>query len=125
MVLQNSLYEIERKECTEKGAKYQLSLNGTHFIYKAHFPGLPITPGVCLVQIGLEVASDYLERTMEIDRVNNVKFLSVLSPQDVHGNVVYELMKVTEEESNRQKVQMCVYDEQVTYAKISMTLKPV
>ena len=36
MVLQNSLYEIERKECTEKGAKYQLSLNGTHFIYKAH-----------------------------------------------------------------------------------------
>ena len=125
MVLQNSLYVIEWKECTEKGAKYKLSLDSSHFIYKAHFPELPVTPGVCLVQIGLEIVSDYLERMMEIVRVNNVKFLSVLSPQDVHGNVVYELMKVTEEEPNRQKVQMCVYDEQVTYAKISLTLKPV
>ena len=125
MVLQNSLYVIEWKECTEKGAKYQLSLDSSHFIYKAHFPELPVTPGVCLVQIGLEIVSDYLERMMEIVRVNNVKFLSVLSPQDVHGNVVYELMKVTEEEPNRQKVQMCVYDEQVTYAKISLNLKPV
>jgi 3-hydroxyacyl-[acyl-carrier-protein] dehydratase len=125
MKLLNDLYSIISRTCGEGRCDFTIELNPQHFIYKAHFPGLPITPGVCLVQIGLEVASDYLERTMEIDRVNNVKFLSVLSPQDVHGNVVYELMKVTEEEPNRQKVQMCVYDEQVTYAKISMTLKPV
>ena len=123
MLLQDSLYSIVRKENTEKGAKYWLSLNNLHFIYKAHFPGQPITPGVCVIQIGLELASNYLSRNMEIDKVNNVKFLSVLSPHEVHGNVIYELTKIIEEEPDRLKVQMLVYDEQVTYAKISLTLK--
>lgn len=125
MILRDSLYSIIRKECTEKGAKYFLSLNNTHFIYKAHFPGQPITPGVCVIQICLEIASDYLNRSLELDRVNNVKFLSVISPHEVHGNVICELTKVIEEEPDRLKVQMLIYDDQVTYAKISLTLKQI
>ena len=125
MILLDSLYSIIGKECTEKGVKYWLSLNNTHFIYKAHFPGQPITPGVCVIQICLEIASDYLNRSLEIDRVNNVKFLSVMSPLEVHGNVICELTKVIEEEPNRLKVQMLIYDDQVTYAKISLTLKQI
>lgn len=73
----------------------------------------------------MEIASDYLNRSLEIDRVNNVKFLSVMSPLEVHGNVICELTKVIEEEPNRLKVQMLIFDDQVTYAKISLTLKQI
>ena len=53
MILLDSLYRIlpeaqEPMTLPEEGtAVYDVLLDGEHGIYAAHFPGNPITPGVC------------------------------------------------------------------------------
>ena len=51
-----------------------------HVIYQAHFPGEPITPGVCILQMGVELLSEALGCPLEVAGFKNVKFLQVLSP---------------------------------------------
>ena len=80
MILKNSLYTIADKKMEGSGIFYQILLDKNHFIYKAHFPNEPITPGVCIIQIAKELLEDYLHEEYEISHVKNIKFLSVLSP---------------------------------------------
>lgn len=81
-MLKNELYTIDGKQTDDTAVCYTLSLNRRHVIYQAHFPSFPITPGVCIIQIGKELLEEHLQRTLEIVRVKNVKFLAVLSPTE-------------------------------------------
>ena len=85
MTFRNNLYTISSQENHEGTARYDLNLNAEHAIYKAHFPGLPITPGVCLMQIARELLEDHTGLALEITMVKNVKFLSVISPVEQPG----------------------------------------
>lgn len=78
MQLKNQLYSIESRE----GNSFRFRLNPECFIYKAHFPGNPITPGVCIVQIVSEFLEEITGRQLCITELKNVKFLSILSPID-------------------------------------------
>ena len=49
-------------------------------VYKGHFPGYPITPGVCLVQIALELISEREGRPVRLVASKNIKFTSPVFP---------------------------------------------
>ena len=93
MELRNKLYRIKDKQWDGHTGSYLLSLNPKCVIYQAHFPGEPITPGVCIVQMGKEVLEDATGMKMEIASVKNVKFLSIISPEDSQ-EITYLLNKV-------------------------------
>ena len=57
-----------------------MALNPECFIYKAHFPGNPITPGVCIVQTCAELLGEITGKKMEIIAAKDIKFLNILSP---------------------------------------------
>ena len=80
MVLKDSLYSIQKKQQQESAVCYDLALHADHFIYQAHFPGEPITPGVCVIQMAKELLEDHLQRPLAVSTVKNVKFLNVISP---------------------------------------------
>ena len=127
MKLQNSLYTILNTEMKDAAVCYNILLDKSHFIYKAHFPGEPITPGVCLIQIAKELTGTYRQQTYNIQTIKNVKFLAVVSPT-LTPNVTYMLEKIAvDEETGDCKVQAVVTDTVTgtTLAKISMTLKPI
>ena len=46
-----------------------LTLNPQHAIFKEHFPGNPITPGVCMMQI-----------IKNLTETTNVKFMALINP---------------------------------------------
>ena len=83
MRLENSLYSIKSAAVEESRALFHIALNGEHFIYKAHFPGSPITPGVCLCQIVCELAEKIKVRELKLHQVKNIKFLTPVSPREV------------------------------------------
>lgn len=93
MILKNSLYKIVGKSVQKKGICYDIELDANHTIYQAHFPGEPITPGVCLVQIAQELFEDHLQQTYSLKGIKNVKFLSIISPK-THSQVTYVLEKI-------------------------------
>jgi 3-hydroxyacyl-[acyl-carrier-protein] dehydratase len=59
-----------------------VALNPEHKIYKAHFPGQPITPGVCQIQMVTELLSLQLGAKVELTDIKNVKYMAVISPEE-------------------------------------------
>ena len=86
MTLKNEMYTIVGRSASPLGSSknasdtVQLRLNADHPIYRAHFPGNPITPGVCLVKIVSEVVGQQLGCPLQLRRIANLKFISVISP---------------------------------------------
>lgn len=123
MILKNSLYTIADKKMEGSGIFYQILLDKNHFIYKAHFPNEPITPGVCIIQIAKELLEDYLHEEYEISYIKNIKFLSVLSPLST-SSVAYVFDKITVlPETNECKTQLQVQQDNVLFAKLSIIFK--
>lgn len=123
MVFLNELYTISNSNLNNGNAVFNIKLNPGHFIYKAHFPDEPITPGVCIIQIALELLELYLKRSLQISQVKNVKFLSVMSPKYV-ADITYTFTKVSLSD-DEQFVQSLVFvsGEDSQYAKISLVCK--
>lgn len=126
MQLKNNLYTIARKQLEEgfSGSLYELELIPTSVIYQAHFPGEPITPGVCIVQMGKELVEDALQQELHISYVKNVKFLSILTPTQ-SAAATFLLQKITSSEDGKEvKAQIVVTSGDETKAKLSMVLQP-
>ena len=124
MKLKDSLYHITRQQAEDMPLQYEVLLDEQHFIYKAHFPEEPITPGVCIIQIAEELLEYYLQQDYEIQQVKNVKFLSVLSPKQT-PRVTYIFDKLTiSEDTKTCKVLVIVKTNEETVAKLSIVLKP-
>ena len=129
MKLKNNLYKIISKEEVNSIFNYTVELNSSCVIYEAHFPGEPITPGVCIVQIGKEVIEDLLleqssaSRRLEIIKAKNIKFLSVISPNEM-PILTYQVRKLGFSDDNMTiETQIVVNSDDKSMAKISLVMK--
>ena len=129
MKLKNNLYKIISKEEVNSIFNYTVELNPSCVIYQAHFPGEPITPGVCIVQIGKEVIEDLLleqssaSRRLEIIKAKNIKFLSVMSPNET-PILTYQVRKlVFSDDKMTIETQIVVNSDDKSMAKISLVMK--
>lgn len=118
MRLTDDFFIIESINDTEDGFEAVLRTNPTHFIYKSHFPGNPITPGVCVVQTAGELLEHKFNRKMYLKGIKNVKFLMVIIPEE-GKKIRYSFSNITTEEGCV-KTQVVVNDEATVYAKISL-----
>lgn len=57
-----------------------LTFNGAHDIFKGHFPGNPIVPGVCTIGIVKEVLETALEKRLMLAKASVVKYLGLIKP---------------------------------------------
>ena len=131
MQLKNNLYKIIRKEEVNHIVNYTIELSPSCVIYAAHFPGEPITPGVCIVQMGKELVEELLSKQCStpckliISKVKNVKFLSVISPDETLHLTCQVKKLVTSEDGTSVEAQLIVLAEEKLMAKISLVLRTV
>lgn len=124
MRLTGNLCTIECSLCRgEHDREYILALDSSHFIYRAHFPGNPVTPGACIIQLCKELAEEYLGESLMIKSVINAKFLSILNPVET-PRVQFLLSGVTPVEEGY-KCTVLVYNALSPFAKISLRLQRV
>jgi 3-hydroxyacyl-[acyl-carrier-protein] dehydratase len=99
MRLNGDFYRIEsRLEGLPQGQSgFNVILNPDHLVYKAHFPGQPVTPGVCILQMIQELLSEQLGTPLFIKKIKNVKFTSMISPL-TDGRISVLFSQVGEEE---------------------------
>ena len=86
MALLDNLYHITAQTTLPEGegggTVYRIVLHSDSAIYRAHFPGRPITPGACMIQIVEELARQYFaDATLYVHSITNLKFLALLEPQ--------------------------------------------
>lgn len=121
MLLKNSLYNIKSQDALN--SVFTIELNPDCFIYKAHFPELPITPGVCIIQVAMELFSELCGAALDLESVANAKFLAVINPE-ITKNLTYSFSKITiSDDSSRYKVSVVVADEGTIYTKLSLCFR--
>jgi len=62
--------------------KYSASveLDSSHEIFRGHFPGNPILPGVCQVEMVREIAEEITGRKLLLSKASQVKYLNLINP---------------------------------------------
>ena len=119
-MLIDSLFTICSREETPAGCTYVLAPDVGHAIYGAHFPGSPVTPGVCIIQTVKELA----ERPLFLRTVRNSKFLHVIDPRQA-TEVTFPLA-ISRPDEGGVAVSCVVTDAVGTlFAKISLLLEEV
>lgn len=103
----------------------RIRLNPDSPIYAAHFPGNPITPGVCIIHIAFRLIQDYLHRELTLTEVENAKFLSTISPV-ADPEVDYRFTKTSSYEEGGCtyfKVRIEVSNGNTIFTKLSLLLR--
>lgn len=122
-MLINNLYRIISNKLSESGdTTYEIKLNSDSEIYKAHFPSKPITPGVCIVQIIVEILSIYMNRKCSLSYVKNIKFLQLIDPALV-PNVNIGLRKIECTDDTTISFHAVVFDNNTIFTKASLQCK--
>lgn len=74
-------YTLDSYQKTENGNYIaQINLNKDHDIFKGHFPGNPVTPGVCMMQIVKELTEEFTGKKLFLKTASNVKFMAIINP---------------------------------------------
>ncbi|MFC1855510.1 3-hydroxyacyl-ACP dehydratase [Thermodesulfobacteriota bacterium] len=82
-MLLKDFYEIIEVTKEEDGVYVaKVELNGAHEIFGGHFPGEPVVPGVCLIQMTKEIVEHVLERALMLSEAKSIKFLNVVRPEE-------------------------------------------
>ncbi|MDO4164502.1 MAG: hypothetical protein Q4D56_08980 [Bacteroides sp.] len=121
-MLLNSFFYITREDADVSGCPIvSIRLNPEHAIYKAHFPGKPITPGVCQIQIVTEILSIRLGADAELTDIKSVKYMAVIAPDEV-TELTVRFQKM-ERNANSCKVIVVFEKEEQIFSKMSMTYR--
>lgn len=121
MLLQD-FYKVNKIDAVNEG-KYlaTITLNKDHAIFKGHFPGNPVTPGVCMMQIIKEITESVLNVSLTMISTSNVKFMAIINPE-VNAELILDL-EISENEASEIKVKNSTSFEDTIALKLSNTYK--
>jgi len=126
-MLQKSFYKLlginERVEEPEPVRKFytRIEFIPSHPIFAGHFPGNPIVPGVCQVEMIREIVMEILNKPLLLRKSDNIKFLSMINPvlQPVL-NIDLDLKTRSADETD---VTAVIRSEQAVFLKFKGTLQ--
>lgn len=77
MILLGDFFTID----TLENGHATLRLNPAHRIFEGHFPGQPVVPGVCMMQMMKEVLETMLGQKTRLVSAASAKFLAMIDPR--------------------------------------------
>ncbi|MDP4132316.1 MAG: 3-hydroxyacyl-ACP dehydratase, partial [Bacteroidota bacterium] len=96
-MLRNDLYIMEPFVENNAVLQVPVKINIHHPIFKGHFPGQPVFPGVCMLEMIQEIMEAHLERKLRISKGPLIKFLSMIIP-DKNPLLMVEILYETDGE---------------------------
>lgn len=80
-MLNDHLYTITDFKSENGKAEAAINIDANHKIFEGHFPGQPVLPGVCMVQIAKELMEKAIEKKLFMYKADSCKFLSMVDPR--------------------------------------------
>ena len=74
-------YSILTAQTDELTGVFQVRLNPDCEVYEGHFPGSPVSPGVCNIRMLMECAERVARQSLRMRKLNRCRFTTLLSPQ--------------------------------------------
>ena len=122
MILLNDFYTLFQHDVAPGSVRAKISINRTNKIFEGHFPGLPIVPGVCMMQIIREIMETTTKKSLKLSAADNMKFLSVINPDQ---NSEVDVAITYTENGGTFLVAATLFAGTVTFFKLKALLKPV
>ncbi len=79
-MLKDRLYQIINIVQHNNDITVQLLINPANPIFAGHFPGQPVLPGACLLNMVQEVLSIALQSKCQLKKANALKFIAPVDP---------------------------------------------
>ncbi len=119
-MLIKELYSIQSFTETDGSVEASVKLNKDHEVFKGHFPGNPIMPGVCTIQLVKELTEKALDKELFLSVVSNVKFMAIINPAK---NEILQVVLNISQEDGAVKVKNTVSYDDTLALKLSATFK--
>jgi len=81
-MLKDDFFTISSIQKENNSFKIMLELNAMHKIFEGHFPGQPVVPGACMLQMVKEVTEIILIKKIQLTKADNIKFLLLINPNE-------------------------------------------
>ena len=121
MVLKDFYKVLSEEKTGDAKFNIRILVNANHEVFKCHFPGNPIMPGVCMIQIIKELTESITKSTLMIQTLTNVKFMALINPE-TNPELRLEL-DITTTEDDLVKVKNTTYFNDTVALKLSNAYK--
>jgi len=113
-MLLNDFFTIENIETTDTEVKAELLINPGHKIFEGHFPGQPVVPGVCMMEMVKEVIEHVTGKKTKLVKAQEMKFLAIIDPS--RNNRINAVIKYNAgEDGSLNVVASCFKDELIHF----------
>lgn len=119
-MLLNDFYTITEFNPAEGTVEAQLEINAGHRIFEGHFPGQPVTPGVCMMQMIKEIAEKTVNQKLQLKKAGDLKFLAIIDPSQ--NNKVSAKLAYTESDGLL-NVSATIFKEDLVHFKFKGTFQ--
>lgn len=114
-MLQGNFFNISSLESTGQDIKAELLINASHKIFEGHFPGQPVVPGVCMMQMVKEIIETATQKKTDLLKAHEMKFLAIIDPGQ--NNIISAALKYTMEENGHITVTASFFKEELVHFK--------
>jgi len=81
MMLLDYYYSIINQQTTGRVTLFEVILLPECGVYEGHFPGMPVAPGVCNIQMITECVERITGQQIRLEYIAQCKFISMITPQ--------------------------------------------
>lgn len=114
-MLLNDFFTINTIETSDAEVKAEFVIHAGHRIFEGHFPGQPVVPGVCMMQMVKELLEQVLEKEVMLTSAAEMKFLAVIDP--TRNNIISAHIKYAREEDGQVKAMASLFKDALVHFK--------
>ena len=81
MLLKDKYFKVDSQQQNGDSAHFHVSLIADCDVYRGHFPGNPVSPGVCNIEMIRECFDLSVEGSPRIQTIDRCRLTAVASPQ--------------------------------------------
>ncbi|MFT3826144.1 MAG: 3-hydroxyacyl-ACP dehydratase [Chitinophagaceae bacterium] len=120
-MLQGDFYTISSMTVEGNSLNAALAINAGHAIFEGHFPGQPVVPGVCMMQMVKELVESALATPTRLVKADHLKFLSVIDPRQ--HPAIDAAVSYTIDEAGAINITGSLTKDEITFLKIRARLE--
>jgi 3-hydroxyacyl-[acyl-carrier-protein] dehydratase len=80
-MLKDSFYHITSLNHQDNTIMISLQFNSGNEIFAGHFPGQPVVPGACMLQMVKEILTEAFGANYQLKKADNLKFIAPVDPR--------------------------------------------
>lgn len=114
-MLLNDFFHINDLQTEGFDVKATIIINADHKIFEGHFPGQPVVPGVCMMQMLKEIIEQVTQKMTNLIKAHDMKFLALIDPS--RNNNIQVSLKYSIETDGSMILNATLYKDELTHFK--------